>query len=69
MMDDVEAIGRNKTRIYRLRKEFFNINGSSPDTSRRGRYSVLGQNLYDRRTGDTVWKIYELGVRADLLCA
>jgi hypothetical protein len=28
MMDDVEAIGRNKTRIYRLRKEFSKNNGS-----------------------------------------
>ena len=24
MMDDVQSIGRNKTRIYRLRKEFLN---------------------------------------------
>ena len=27
VMDDVEVIGRNKTRIYRLRKEFSKING------------------------------------------
>ena len=28
VMDDIEAIGRNKTRIYHLRKEFSKINGS-----------------------------------------
>ena len=28
VMDDVEAIGRNKTRIYRLRKEFSKMNRS-----------------------------------------
>ncbi len=28
IMDDVEAIGRNKTRIYRLRKEFSKMNRS-----------------------------------------
>lgn len=27
VMDDVEAMGRNKTRIYRLRKEFSKMNG------------------------------------------
>ena len=28
MMDEVEAMGRNKTRIYRLRKDFSKRNGS-----------------------------------------